>query len=30
MNQEQLEQYAKNKQEGVLKKYYNFLDKLTD
>ncbi|MDO5438124.1 MAG: hypothetical protein Q4F80_08010, partial [bacterium] len=30
MNKEELEQYNKNKKEGILKGYYNALDKLTD
>lgn len=30
MSKEELEQYNKNKKEGILKGYYNALDKLTD
>lgn len=30
MTKEQLEEYNQNKKQGVLKGYYNFLDKLTD
>ena len=30
MNKEELEAYNKNKKEGILKGYYNALDKLTD
>ena len=30
MNKEQLEEYNKNKKEGILKGYYDTLDKITD
>ena len=30
MNKEQLERYQKRKNEGILKKYYSAIDKLTD
>ena len=30
MNKKELEQYSRNKKEGILKNYYKFLDKLTD